>query len=88
MRSRTRPPLTPADAAAAIKSRAVAEGFDSVRLTTLPDDALVVNGAGNFAVWVHRFFRYRRFGTQAAPVSGSMAGSSPTPASRGASSST
>ncbi len=40
MRSRTRPPLTPADAAAAIKSRAVAEGFDTVRLTTLPDDTL------------------------------------------------
>lgn len=38
----------------------------------LPDDAIVVNGAGNFSVWVHRFFRYRRFGTQLAPVSGSM----------------
>ena len=38
----------------------------------LPDDAMMVNGAGNFSVWVHRFFRYRRFGTQLAPVSGSM----------------
>ena len=38
----------------------------------LPDDAIMVNGAGNYAVWVHRFFRYRRFGTQLAPVSGSM----------------
>ena len=38
----------------------------------LPDDAIMVNGAGNFSVWVHRFFRYRQFGTQAAPVSGSM----------------
>ena len=38
----------------------------------LPDDAIMVNGAGNFSVWVHRFFRYRRFGTQLAPVSGSM----------------
>jgi epoxyqueuosine reductase len=40
MRTPTRPPLTPPEAAAAIKSRAVAEGFDTVRLTTLPDDAL------------------------------------------------
>ncbi len=39
---------------------------------TLPDDAVVTNGAGNFAIWVHRFFRYRRFGTQLAPTSGSM----------------
>ncbi len=38
----------------------------------LPDDAIVVNGAGNFSTWVHRYFRYRRFGTQLAPVSGSM----------------
>ena len=38
----------------------------------LPDDAIVANGAGNFTVWLHRFFRYRRFGTQLAPVSGSM----------------
>ncbi|MGO9485651.1 MAG: thiamine pyrophosphate-binding protein [Rhodomicrobium sp.] len=38
----------------------------------LPDDAILVNGAGNFSVWVHRFFRYRQFGTQLAPVSGSM----------------
>jgi len=30
------------------------------------------NGAGNFATWVHRFHRYRRFGTQLAPTSGSM----------------
>jgi acetolactate synthase-1/2/3 large subunit len=39
---------------------------------TLPDDAIVANGAGNYAIWVHRFFRYRRFGTQLAPASGSM----------------
>ncbi len=38
----------------------------------LPDDAIVTNGAGNYAVWVHRFFRFRRFGTQLAPTSGSM----------------
>jgi acetolactate synthase-1/2/3 large subunit len=38
----------------------------------LPPDAIVTNGAGNFATWVHRFYRYRRFGTQLAPTSGSM----------------
>jgi acetolactate synthase I/II/III large subunit len=38
----------------------------------LPDDAIVANGAGNFSIWLHRYFRYRRFKTQLAPVSGSM----------------
>ena len=36
-----------------------------------PDD-VVTNGAGNYTVWVHRFFRYRRYRTQLAPTSGSM----------------
>ena len=38
----------------------------------LPADAIVTNGAGNFSTWVHRFYRYRRLGTQLAPTSGSM----------------
>lgn len=38
----------------------------------LPEDAILTNGAGNYATWVHRFYRTRRFGTQAAPTSGSM----------------
>jgi acetolactate synthase-1/2/3 large subunit len=38
----------------------------------LPEDAIVCNGAGNYTVWVHRFFRYRRWGTQLAPQSGAM----------------
>jgi acetolactate synthase-1/2/3 large subunit len=38
----------------------------------VPQDAIICNGAGNYAVWVHRFYRYRGFGTQLAPVSGSM----------------
>jgi acetolactate synthase-1/2/3 large subunit len=40
--------------------------------TTLPDDAIVCNGAGNYAIWVHRFYQYRRRGTQLAPTSGTM----------------
>lgn len=39
---------------------------------TLPDDAVITNGAGNYATWIHRFWRFRRFGTQLAPVCGSM----------------
>jgi acetolactate synthase-1/2/3 large subunit len=38
----------------------------------LPDQAIVCNGAGNFTLWLHRFFRYRRWGTQLAPQSGAM----------------
>jgi len=38
----------------------------------LPDDAILANGAGNFATWLHRIFRYRGFRTQLAPYSGSM----------------
>ena len=38
----------------------------------LPDDAVVASGAGNYSVWVHRFFQFRRHGTQLAPKSGAM----------------
>ncbi|CUH52192.1 thiamine pyrophosphate-binding protein [Shimia marina] len=38
----------------------------------LPDDAILTNGAGNYAAWLHRYYRYRDFGTQLAPTCGSM----------------
>jgi acetolactate synthase-1/2/3 large subunit len=38
----------------------------------LPADAIICNGAGNFASWIHRYYRFRDFGTQLAPTSGSM----------------
>jgi acetolactate synthase I/II/III large subunit len=38
----------------------------------LPDDAIVASGAGNYTAWVHRFFQFRRHGTQLAPKSGAM----------------
>ncbi|VFR20985.1 Acetolactate synthase large subunit [plant metagenome] len=38
----------------------------------LPDDAVLTNGAGNYATWLHRFHRNRAYGTQLAPTSGSM----------------
>jgi acetolactate synthase I/II/III large subunit len=39
---------------------------------TLPQDTIICNGAGNFSIWVHRFWRYRRYGSQLAPIAGSM----------------
>ncbi|WP_158966303.1 thiamine pyrophosphate-binding protein [Chachezhania sediminis] len=38
----------------------------------LPRDSVITNGAGNYATWVHRFYKFRAFNTQAAPTSGSM----------------
>ncbi|MEP1442196.1 MAG: thiamine pyrophosphate-binding protein [Hyphomicrobiales bacterium] len=38
----------------------------------LPDDTIMANGAGNYAIWLHRFWRYRQYGTQLSPTSGSM----------------
>jgi acetolactate synthase-1/2/3 large subunit len=38
----------------------------------LPDDAILTSGAGNFTVWAHRFYEFRRYGTQLAPTSGAM----------------
>jgi acetolactate synthase-1/2/3 large subunit len=38
----------------------------------LPDEAIIANGAGNYTVWVHRYYRYRRRGTELAPISGAM----------------
>ena len=40
--------------------------------SVLPPDAILTNGAGNYATWVHRFHRYRGFRTQLAPTSGAM----------------
>ncbi len=42
----------------------------------LPADAVLTNGAGNFATWVHRYFRYHGLAkgckTQLAPTGGAM----------------
>jgi acetolactate synthase I/II/III large subunit len=38
----------------------------------LPDDAIITNGAGNYATWVHRYYRYKGFRTCLAPTCGSM----------------
>jgi len=59
------------------ESRPAARGVDLAAFMALlrerlPADAVVVNGAGNFTAWVHRFFTYRGYGTQLAPRSGAM----------------
>ena len=38
----------------------------------LPPDAILTNGAGNYAAWLHRYFTWTQHGTQLAPTSGSM----------------
>jgi acetolactate synthase-1/2/3 large subunit len=38
----------------------------------LPPEAIITNGAGNFAGWIHRFYRFRKYATHVAPTSGSM----------------
>lgn len=38
----------------------------------LPEDAILTNGAGNYAAFLHRYFSYKGYRTQVAPTSGSM----------------
>jgi acetolactate synthase-1/2/3 large subunit len=38
----------------------------------LPADAILANGAGNYAAWLHRFYLYRDYPTLLAPTSGAM----------------
>lgn len=38
----------------------------------MPDDAIVTNGAGNYAAWLHRFYLYRGYPTLLGPTSGAM----------------
>lgn len=42
-----------------------------IEANTAPD-TIFTNGAGNYATWLHRFHRFRGYGTQAAPASGTM----------------
>jgi acetolactate synthase-1/2/3 large subunit len=58
----------PVEAAGALNMSEVMGWLDA----NLPDDAIMANGAGNFSIWVHRFFHYKKYGTQLAPQSGSM----------------
>jgi acetolactate synthase-1/2/3 large subunit len=41
-------------------------------MKALPHDAILTNGAGNYASWAHRFYRYGGLRTQLAPTNGAM----------------
>jgi len=41
-------------------------------LRDVAPDAIVTNGAGNYTVWAHRFWRFHSFPSQLAPTSGAM----------------
>ncbi|HEU4373467.1 MAG TPA: thiamine pyrophosphate-binding protein [Telluria sp.] len=41
-------------------------------MTAAPKDTIITNGAGNYATWAHRFYRYGAMRTQLAPTSGAM----------------
>ncbi len=38
----------------------------------LSNETIICNGAGNYASWIHRFYRFRNFATHIAPTSASM----------------
>lgn len=38
----------------------------------LDADAIVANGAGNYAIWLHRYYRYKSPHTELAPINGAM----------------
>jgi thiamine pyrophosphate-dependent acetolactate synthase large subunit-like protein len=50
--------------------------------SALPHDTIVTNGAGNYATWAHRFWRYGAMRTQLAPTSGYSLLTSPVPKQR------
>ena len=59
---------TPKESPGAVKQEDVIRWLSD----TLPQDAIVTNGAGNYAAWLHRYFCYKGYRTQLAPTSGSM----------------
>ncbi len=60
--------LIPQESPGALKQEQVVRWLSD----NLPDDAIVTNGAGNYAAWLHRYFVYKGHGTQLSPTSGSM----------------
>ena len=60
--------ITPVETPGAVKLEQVMKHLSD----TLPDNAIITNGAGNFAAWLHRYFRARAFPGHLAPTSGSM----------------
>src|SRR5699024_10223196 len=58
----------PKETPGAVKMEAVVRWLSD----NLPADAILTNGAGNSAAFLHRYFRFKGPGTQLAPPSGSM----------------
>ncbi|MBT8409917.1 MAG: thiamine pyrophosphate-binding protein [Alphaproteobacteria bacterium] len=58
----------PKETPGAVKMEAIIAGLGAL----LGPEDIVTNGAGNYAAFLHRYFRFRRYGTQVAPTSGSM----------------
>lgn len=61
-------PLEPASHLQGVDMCAAMTHLDAV----LPDDSILSNGAGNYTVWLHRFYRYRQVRTELAPTCGAM----------------
>jgi acetolactate synthase I/II/III large subunit len=64
------------DSSEILQDRAT-EGIDPARIVgamreVLPEDALVANDAGNFSIFIHRYWRYNHPGTQLASTNGAM----------------
>jgi acetolactate synthase I/II/III large subunit len=60
--------IKPVAASGAVNLSKVIHHLDAA----LPHDAILTNGAGNFAGWLHRFYQHRSWKTQLAPTSGAM----------------
>ncbi|WP_298333179.1 thiamine pyrophosphate-binding protein [uncultured Erythrobacter sp.] len=59
---------SPSDAPPALDMAACVTAMRSV----LPEDSIICNGAGNFAGWWHRYWRYSGYPSQLAPTAGAM----------------
>jgi len=58
--------------ARALPGAVEATGVMTALRARLGPDAILTSGAGNFTVWAHRFYVFRRYRTQLAPLSGAM----------------
>lgn len=59
------------NSASSVPGDGLAQMFNHMN-KVLPENAIVCNGAGNYAAWLHRFYRFRHSESQLAPTSGSM----------------
>ena len=62
----------PAAIDAALKGRVDPWQVVQTLRALIPASSIITNGAGNFATWAHRFWRYGPLRTQLAPTSGAM----------------